>query len=424
MSAPLLLLLIAATASEPAVPEPLARYLRAARENNLTVEIARAQLSQASAQRDQALGSLLPGLSLEAIYTRNQYESSVQSPGLRIIIGLRDSVVARAALNVPIFDLPSYSRYWASGHALEAAREAVDASLLDVELAVVEAYYQVVANQGLVAAARRAVEVAQESERLARVRFEAGTVTMLAVDTARVDRARAEQNLIAARRSLAVASRNLATLTRLPEPGELPEPVAPVPSELTEEAFVQRALERRAEIARQSALLRQATASRSEAWGPLVPTLSGFLRENYSNAAGFVGNEFFWEAGFRLDWRVDLSIIGAVRQVDAQIREQEARLQQTIDTVRDQVHTAWLDVRANLSRLEVARVEESSARDALEITRARYEAGTATSFELSQAQSDAFSADANLVQARADLAYSMLVLQKASGLSLLAEDGE
>ncbi|HCF62610.1 MAG TPA: hypothetical protein DFS52_32060 [Myxococcales bacterium] len=424
MSAPLLLLLIFAAANDPAVPEPLERYLEAARRNNLTVEVARAQLSQASAQRDQALGGLLPGLSLEALYTRNQYESSVQSPGLRIVIGLKDSLIARATLTVPLFDLSSYSRYWASGHALEAAEEAVDATLLDVELAVAQAYYQVVANQGLVAAARRAMEVAQESERLARVRFEAGTVTMLAVDTARVDRARAEQNLIAARRSLAVASRTLATLTRLPEPGDLPEPTAPAASELTEEAFVERALEGRAEIAQQRALLRQATSSRSEAWGPVVPTLSAFARENYSNATGFVGNELYWEAGLRLDWRADLSLIGAVRQVNAQIREGEARLQQAIDEVRDQVHTAWLDVRANRSRLEVARVEEGSARDALEIARARYEAGTATSFELSQAQSDAFSADANLVQARADLAYSVLVLRKASGQSLLAQAGK
>jgi outer membrane protein TolC len=61
-----------------------------------------------------------------------------------------------------------------------------------------------------------------------------------------------------------------------------------------------------------------------------------------------------------------------------------------------------------------------SAREALKLTEDQYAAGTATSLDLSQAQRDAFQAEANNAQSTADLASALLALQRAIGESLLA----
>jgi outer membrane protein TolC len=105
----------------------------------------------------------------------------------------------------------------------------------------------------------------------------------------------------------------------------------------------------------------------------------------------------------------------------ATIQEAKERLAQSEDNIRDEVHTAWLEIEADQARLTAATSQASSAREALDLTQEQYRAGTATSLDISQAQRDAFNADASLSQCRADFAAALLSLRKAAGESLLAE---
>ena len=145
----------------------------------------------------------------------------------------------------------------------------------------------------------------------------------------------------------------------------------------------------------------------------------GSAQEHLTNAAGFVGHEAYWTLGANLSWNLDpVGSPAAVRHANAVLQEQEERLAQELDNVRDDVHSAWLEIEEDRARLEETQSETQSSRQALAITQNQFQEGTATSLDLSQAERDNFSAEANLSQAQSDLAAALLSLKKASGQSL------
>ena len=412
------------------LPEPLAEYLRAAERHSPALVLSRAELDLQTAQQRSALAALLPTLHAEGEYLRNQYVvrfSVAPGPDLpeEVIITPRDQFNGRLGISTPVFDLPAISRYRERLHARAAAASALAASERDLQLDVAQAYFQVVAAQGTVAATERAVATAEVSQAAAEAKLKQGTGTRFLVDKARVDTARARRNRADAERTLALARRQLATLTGEPEPGQLPEPPEPpepLLPEDSEEVLVDRALEQRAEIAQARALVTQAEAARATAHGALFPVLSVHAQENISNATGFLGRNSNWTAGGTLTWNVDpFGTWAAVRAADASVTAQRARLAQQVDIVQDAVHTALVDIRTGKARLLEVQAELKSAREALEVAEFRQREGVATPLEVSQAQSDLFAADASLAQARADLAFSLLALRRAQGERLLED---
>ena len=69
-----------AAAAHARAPEPLEEFLQGARANGPDDAEARALGSQSAAEATAALGQTLPRLSLQAHYTRNQYQASIPIP--------------------------------------------------------------------------------------------------------------------------------------------------------------------------------------------------------------------------------------------------------------------------------------------------------------------------------------------------------
>jgi len=293
-----------------------------------------------------------------------------------------------------------------------------------VLLADAETYYNVVAAQGVLEAAERALATAVENEDLVRAQLEAGTATELALATAQVDTSRTRRRIAEARQPLALSRRPHPTLTGLPAPPANAPPPPPGDPTPTEEELVELALAQRPEMAEVRSALSQAEAGRLEAWSGVLPVLSAFARESYANAQGFLGQNFYWTLGGQLAWTVDPFLTsGSVRLAQAQVAEQRTRIAQVTDSLRDEVHGSWLQVGRNRAEMEAAEVEVESARKALRIARIRVREGAATVYELSQAQRDAFQAEASLVKARADLANALFALRRAAGIPLAEREG-
>jgi outer membrane protein TolC len=150
--------------------------------------------------------------------------------------------------------------------------------------------------------------------------------------------------------------------------------------------------------------------------------ISANAQEHFTNAPGFITSDAFYSVGVSAAWLIDPAGTSAsIRRARAAVQEQQQRLAQEQDAVRDDVHAAWLDVGADRARLEQAETAAQSASEALQITQHEFRSGSATSLDLSSAQRDAFNADATLAQTRADLAAALLALQKAAGEPLLEE---
>jgi len=69
-----------ATAAHATALQPLEEFLRGARANGPDDAEARALESQSAAEATATLGQALPRLSLQAHYTRNQYQASIPIP--------------------------------------------------------------------------------------------------------------------------------------------------------------------------------------------------------------------------------------------------------------------------------------------------------------------------------------------------------
>jgi len=413
-------------------PSPLTEFLESAKAHNHTIGISRAQLEQQDAAVRQALASLTPTHQLTGGYTHNQYSGVLDLPSSpsggsarSITIQPLNSWTWTAGVSVPILSPQNFYRYQGSKYGREAAAQAERASEAEVLLSTARAYYQVVGAQGVADAARTAVRTAEDNLQVTQTRSKEGTETRLAVDRALTDLARANQTLASSRQTLALAVRNLETLSGRRVDSNLPTLGEPESVTGTEDDFVRDAEARRPELDQLRATTLEQETSVKEAWAGLAPSVTGNFQEHYTNAPGFVGHDIYWTAGVNLTWNLDpIGTPANVRHARAAAEEQRERLLQQQDAVRDDVHTSWLSVEATRAQFEEAVAEVKSTSEALSITGVQYREGTATSLEVSQAQRDAFNAQATLAQTRADLAAAVLSLRKAAGEPLLTDRGQ
>jgi outer membrane protein TolC len=425
---------LAALALAAAPPAPLAALLEAARIHNHTLGVSRAQLAEQEAAVQQSLTGLIPTFQATGAYTRNQYAATFTVPNSLLSLpgapGATTALTiqpynqwnANLALTVPIVNLGALVRYGEAKHGREASREAEKASEGDVLLSTATTYYQVVAAQGLLDAAVRALATAKDNLDVVKAKQAAGSANQLSVDRAQVDVNSAGQTIALARQTLGLARRSLETLTGEKVTADFPAPEVPELPPGAEADYLDQALKSRPEIAQAKETLAQQEGSVNEAWMQLAPTLSAAAHEYFTNAPGFITSDDYWTVGLSLSWNVDpVGTHAALRKAEATIDEEQERLAQAEDSVRDEVHTAWLGIEADQARLTDATSQVSSAREALALTQEQYRAGTATSLDISQAQRDAFNADATLAQCKSDLAAALLSLRKAAGQSLLAE---
>jgi outer membrane protein TolC len=416
-----------------ALPGPLVHALTVARAHSHALGVSRAQLAGQEAQVDAAFATLLPSLQANGAYTRNEYlaELNLSSvpPGLfppgtptKIVVSPYNQWGANLGVNVPLIEPGGIAHYSSARHSRDAAVGALRASDDEILLGTARAYYDVVAAQGVVEAAVRALTTAKDNLQVTQVRKTAGAANQLAVDRANVDVARGEQTLATAEQTLGVARRNLETLTGEPQTADLPMLTEPDLPSRSENDYVDSAERLRPEVVQAQETLLQLEGTLDEAWLQLAPSLVGSAQEHFTNATGFTGKEAYWTAGATLNWNIDPSgTRAAVRHAQAAVDEQKERLLQMRDSVRDDVHTSWLEMEADRARAKEAIIEASSAREALELTREEFRYGTATSLDVSQAQRDAFNADANLAQSRSALGTALFALRKAAGEPLLEE---
>ena len=189
-------------------------FAAAARERNPAALEAGANLRESGAEADAALGRVLPGISLNGRYARNQYGAEINlatlgGPDRTIVLLPENQWTGVATATVPLVDLPNFQRIAAARTATEGAARRLDATRLEVESAVAQSYYQLVASVALVGASNEALQVSREAWRLAQEHYRAGSAAVLEVDRARAEVEQRIQQVASAELQVAVASRAL-----------------------------------------------------------------------------------------------------------------------------------------------------------------------------------------------------------------------
>ena len=90
----------------------------------------------------------------------------------------------------------------------------------------------------------------------------------------------------------------------------------------------------------------------------------------------------------------------------------ELRAQQN---ARDDLHTAYQEVRAQLAKVRAAEAEAEASTRAAQLAHDRYLAGAAMMLDVQQAERDALNSEVARIQAHADLAYARALVRLDSG---------
>jgi outer membrane protein TolC len=408
--------------------QPVEAFVAGARQSNPDELEARANLSQQRAQADSTLGRVLPGVSATGSLTRNQYSAQVDiappgQPPQRITIVPQNQWDGFATLRVPLIDLAGFRRVGAARTNAEAFSHQLASTRLIVEGQVVQDYYQVVANLALVAASQSALQVSRESLRLAQARYQAGTAASLEVDRARADVEQQFQQLASAELQVALAARALESTSGvkpdLATSAALSDDLRPEADLATFESGLARLPAVLSASASTQAAEKQADAQRLA----LAPSIAGVLTEHASNAPGFSGHDWTYQAGLTLTWNLDLTSFANIRAQDAAADAARARELRAVLSAGDAIHRQWSTVTAGIARSRSARAGHEAATHAAAQARERYRAGTITQLDLLQAQRDAFNAEVSRIQADADLVNARVQLRLSSGQSQFADSG-
>jgi outer membrane protein TolC len=422
--------LVVGLAPRPSIAlQRLELFAAAARERNPGALEAGANLRERKAEADAALGRVLPGISLNGRYARNQYGTEINlsafgGPNRTIVLLPENQWTGAASAIVPLVDLSHFQGIAAARTATEGAARQLEATRLDVEGAVAQSYYQLVASAALVGASNEALQVSREALRLVQEHYRAGAAAILEVDRARAEVEQRVQQVASAELQVAVSSRALASASGVTpdlstsaalDPDLNPEaPLAEFEKELPAVPAVATA----ARATRTAEEL--ATAQRLT----LAPSIAGYFTETGSNAPGFVGHDWSYQGGVTLTWSLDLSLFADIRRQDARADAARARELHTWLSAGDAIHQQWNTVTAGIARSRAARAGRQAAFEAAVQAQARYAVGNVTQLDLLQAQRDAFIADVNRIQADAELANARAQLRLASGRSLVASTTE
>ena len=180
--------------------------------------------------------------------------------------------------------------------------------------------------------------------------------------------------------------------------------------------LVAQALETNPDLRGARAALAQARALRDVQAAGLLPNVSASgSAQRARPAGGNTANRF--QAGFDAGWELDVfgGQRSAVRAAEADVRAAQESLADTRVSLAAEVALAYLDLRSQQARLEIARRNLATQTETLQLARWRVQAGLATSVELEQARAASEQTAAQIPALETGIAQAQHALAALSG---------
>lgn len=401
--------------------QPLATFVAAADAHAVDAAESNATVAQREAEADTAAWKLAPTLQAQATLTRNQYEAAARFPAgpngetREAIITPQNQRELVLRADLPLVDVASWARISSANATAEAARERRGKTRNDVARKVADAWFAAAAAEGLLEATNRAVVAARESQRIVSLKREAGRATELETKRAEAELESRLGAVADARLSLVLAQRRLATLSGIAPAQGVPSlptddgPEAPLPAW---EARANDTPDLRAARAEE----RAADRSRDAVRAALLPSVSAFAQEKFTNAVGF-GQQPFYALGLVATLKLDGSVLPQARTQAAVIELARVRARRVIEESRDRVHEAWQTLETRREKRRSAAAAFAASQTALGMARERFSAGQGTLLDVSLAERDVLAAEATAIDAAARLGFARIDLRLATGLS-------
>lgn len=440
----------------------LKSYVDAAHKENVDRRISIEQRNKAAADFTAAWGGLLPALTVQGVWTHNQFAAELNLPktdadgnpvlqrdpnGQLVItpslvrdtttgqvnfnpnagaatpeyvsraIQLQDQLTAVIRIDLPIIDVARWVRVAGAGINKESAelREAYTKDLITRQ--VVGAYYGYAAALALRRSAEKSLAAAEAQAKLMEIRTQAGSTTELDLARARAEVQRNRQTVADAVSMIATSRRTLRTLTYVEPPDTLPEWADNTAPEPTLDELEGRLDQLPAVKAADKEAKGGELASTGAAL-TLVPTVNANFTENISNATGFTGQNAAYSFGLTAAWRLDVPTVANIAGAAALANQARLAAEKTRLQSRDQINSDFQRFTASLIKIEAAKSQVAAAERAAQVSRDRYAVGATTQIEVIQAERDLFTAEIGQIQARTELATARASLRLSSALPL------
>lgn len=426
----------------------LKSFIDAAHQDNVDRRISIEQRNKAAADFTAAWGSLLPSLTVQGVWTHNQYAAElkvpktdadgkavlqkddsgqyvitpalVRDPGSGMVvfnpnvgtatpeyvsraIQLQDQLTAVFRVDLPIIDVARWVRVAGASINKDSA-ELREAYMKDViTRQVVGAYYGYAAALALRQSAEKSFAAADAQAKLMEIRTKVGTSTELDLARSRAEVQRNRQTVADAISLIATTRRSLRTLTGV----EPPESIAAWEDNTTPEPALEELEKRIDQLPAVQAADKEAKAGELASMGAtmsLVPTVSANFNENISNATGFTGQNASYSLGVGAVWRLDVPTVANISGARALASQAKLAAEKTRLQSKDQLNADFQRFTAALIKIEAAKAQVAAAERAAQVSRDRYAVGAATQIEVIQAERDLFTSELGQIQARTELA--------------------
>lgn len=387
-------------------------------------------VNQARGQRAVARSALLPNLVSDVTASRQVVNLAALGVGTGAIVpGFSFPTVVppfnlidvRARLSQTLLDRTAWNNYRASSETVRANELSAEDAHNIVVLAVGGAYLQTVASRARVAAGRAQLETANALYNQTEQRRNVGLVAQVDVGRSQVQALTQQQRLTSLQNDFAKQKIDLARMIGLPptdqyEIGDdIPFATAPV---LPLDEALRQAQDTRADLKAAAAQVRAAELALAAAHAERLPSISldadyGAIGDTVPDARGTYTIAArvrvpIWQGGYAQ---------GEIQQADAAVRQRRAELGDLSSQIEGDVRKAYLDVEATASQVEVAIRNQSVARQTLDLTRQRFDAGISDNVEVVQAQEAAAVAALDYINSVFGHNLAKLSLARAIGVA-------
>jgi outer membrane protein len=274
---------------------------------------------------------------------------------------------------------------------------------------------------------RQAKEIAEAHRRLVESRYRSGAVVRADLLTAEVHLARLTQEELTAAGQVQVAKSALATALGVREVLDRPlapaprEP-APVPANLNN--LEQVAAERRPDLKRLELAAQVARKEQTKARLNYLPRVQVMAQYDVDQRRlfGSGGDAYTVMAVMHLNLFNGLADLARVREAQAQAAQARELHREILEQIRHQVTESVLNLKTAHARYQVAQAAVAQAREALRLTRLRYEEGLTILVDLQTAENAWREAELNRLAALFDTHVAQAGLELALG-TLTGPDG-
>jgi len=408
------LFVITTTSFAAAAPLTLNEALTAALKNHpLTVE-ARENLNGAQARTGQALANYYPQITIATDWSKG-----------RSFLTASETVKSIEVQSEGLYLKQTMYDFGRTAGAVEAARgnraaavESLAVTRQDLAFRVRAAYYLVLAAGKQVVTVRETVLAREDVYQQARAFFAEGIRAKVDVARAEADMFAARTLLIRAENNLEIARLQLANAMGVPSlEDRMPVEHGIAAAILPDRSLLRRdALASRAELKRLNALKDAAAGYLKTARSGYLPILSGTASVGYADK-DFPPGGNVWAVGLNLTVPIfsGFSTVEQEKEAVALLRAVEARENdQKLQIVKD-VESAWFGVREASARIVSTEKEESAARENRALSMGRYQEGVGNIIEVTDAQSQALAAETAHIQAVYDYHTALARLDRALG---------